>query len=166
MTSLADTVRVALIGIGATAVMDLWLAILVRLGLPGMNLAAVGRWVGHLRRGTLVHAAIARAEPIRHELRLGWLVHYATGIAFAAVLVAVQGAAWLQRPTLWPALVTGVVSVAAPWGLMQPAMGLGFASANTPTPWRNRLRSLAHHTVFGLGLYLSAAALAQLARWT
>lgn len=46
---------------------------------------------------------------------------------------------------------------------MQPAMGAGIAAANTPTPWKNRLRSLANHAVFGLGLYLAAALLARIA---
>jgi hypothetical protein len=46
-----------------------------------------------------------------------------------------------------------------PFFVMQPAMGAGIAASRTPTPWRNRLRSLATHAVFGCGLYLSAAAL-------
>jgi hypothetical protein len=36
------------------------------------------------------------------------------------------------------------------------------ASSRTPTPLKNCLRSLANHAVFGLGLYVSAAALARL----
>ena len=48
-------------------------------------------------------------------------------------------------------------TVAAPWLVMQPAMGAGIASRRTPTPGRNRARSLANHLVFGLGLYLAAA---------
>jgi len=35
-------------------------------------------------------------------------------------------------------------------------MGAGIASSRTPTPLKNCLRSLANHTVFGVGLYLSA----------
>ena len=46
--------------------------------------------------------------------------------------------------------------------LLQPLMGAGLASSRTATPWRNRLRSLLNHLVFGLGLYLSAIALAAL----
>jgi hypothetical protein len=48
--------------------------------------------------------------------------------------------------------------------VMQPAMGSGFAASRTPTPLKNCLRSLANHTVFGLGLYVSAVLLSLLAR--
>lgn len=152
--------HVALVGIGATAVMDAWLLLLSRLGVPTAGFALVGRWVGHLPRGRFVHAAISKAAPVRFEAGLGWLTHYAVGIAYAVLLVAVQGVAWLAQPTFLPALVAGVVTVAAPWFVMQPAMGAGFAATKTPTPLKNCLRSLANHAVFGTGLYLAAAALA------
>lgn len=155
-----DAPLAMLIGVGATAVMDAWLALLQRLGVPTLNFAFIGRWVGHLLRGRFVHAAIAKAEPVRGELAWGWLTHYAVGVAFATALVATQGAGWVHSPTLLPALAMGVATVAAPLLVMQPAMGSGFAASRTPTPLRNCLRSLANHTVFGLGLYLSARAIA------
>ena len=153
-----------LIGIGATAVMDAWLLLLKRLGVPTLNFAFIGRWVGHLFRGQLAHAAIAKAVPIRGELAWGWLTHYAVGVAFATALVGLQGADWVRSPTLLPALAVGVCTVAAPLLVMQPAMGSGFAASRTPTPLKNCLRSLANHTVFGFGLYLSALAIALISR--
>lgn len=63
---------------------------------------------------------------------------------------------WLQRPTLLPALLTGMATVVFPLFLMQPAMGLGIAARKTPTPLRNCLKSLLNHSVFGLGLFLAA----------
>mgnify|MGYP003471996939 CR=1 FL=1 len=60
-----------------------------------------------------------------------------------------------------PAVAVGIATLAAPWFLMQPAMGSGFMASKTPSPLQNRLRSLANHTVFGVGLYLAAAALAR-----
>lgn len=153
-----------LIGIGATAVMDAWLLLLKHLGVPTLNFAFIGRWVGHLFRGQFAHAAIAKAVPIRGELAWGWLTHYAVGVAFATVLVSLQGADWVRSPTLLPALAVGVCTVAAPLLVMQPAMGSGFAASRTPTPLKNCLRSLANHTVFGFGLYLSALAIALISR--
>jgi hypothetical protein len=123
----------------------------------------VGRWVGHFSRGEFAHAAIAKAAPIPYELGLGWLIHYLIGIAYAVLLVGVQGTAWLGQPTALPALVLGVVTVAAPWFVMQPAMGAGFLALKTPTPLKNGLRSLASHAIFGAGLYLAAVALARVA---
>ena len=152
--------HIALVGIGATAVMDIWLLLLARLGVPTTGFAMVGRWVGHVARGQFAHAALSKAAPVRFELGLGWLTHYVIGIAFAALLVAAQGTAWLEQPTPLPALAFGVVTVSAPWFVMQPAMGSGFLASKTPAPLKNCLRNLINHAVFGAGLYLVAAVLA------
>lgn len=162
MTLLQLSFGAVFIGIGATVVLDLWLICLRRVGMPSMNFALVGRWVGHLMRGRLAHAAIGKAEPVPGELALGWLTHYAIGIAFAALLLAIQGASWALNPTLLPAVAVGVCTVLAPLCIMQPAMGAGFASAKTPTPLRNCVRSLVNHTIFGVGLYLFAFLLSRL----
>lgn len=151
--------HIALVGIGATAVMDAWLALLSRLGVPTTSFSLVGRWVGHLSRGQIAHAAISKATPVEFELGLGWLTHYLIGIAFAGLLVAVQGTAWLEQPTYLPALAVGVVTVAAPWFVMQPAMGSGFLASKTPAPLTNCMRNLVNHAMFGSGLYLAAALL-------
>ena len=155
MPSLQDIATIALVGAGATAVLDAWLLLLQRLGLPTMNFVLLGRWVGHGLRGRWRHAAIAQAAPVAGERGLGWLVHYLVGIAFAALLAALPGG-WLQAPTLWPALAFGVGTVAVPLFVMQPAMGLGFAARKRPAPLQNCARSLTNHAVFGVGLYLAA----------
>jgi hypothetical protein len=154
----------ACIGIGATAVMDAWLMLLKYRGVQTLNFAFIGRWVGHLLHGKLVHEAIAKAEPIRAELSLGWLLHYATGIAFAGLLLAIEGTGWILRPTVLPALLIGVGTVVIPLLVVQPAMGAGFAAVKTPTPLKNCSKSLVNHAVFGLGLYLSALMIAGLLR--
>lgn len=160
MTHLQDMIHVALIGIGATAVMDLWLVFLKRMGVQTLDFALIGRWVGHLPRGRFVHASIRQAPPIPRETLLGWLTHYGIGVAFAGVLVAIHGAGWLGNPAFLPAVLVGAGTVVAPLFVMQPAMGSGFAASRTPTPLRNCLRSLVNHTVFGVGLYLSAVLIA------
>lgn len=162
--TLQDLLRAALAGAGATAVMDLWLLLLARLGVPVLDLALAGRWVGHWPRGVFAHAAIAKAAPVKGEHVLGWAFHYATGVAFAILLALFAGPGWLRSPTVLPALGLGVATVAAPWLLMQPAMGAGIASSKTPAPARNRARNLANHAVFGLGLYLSSLLTAWLFR--
>jgi len=151
-----DIAYVVLIGIGATAVMDAWVLVLKRLNVPTLDFALIGRWAGHWPRGILVHESIAKASPVKRELALGWLVHYLVGIGFAGLAVTVLGMQWARDPRVLPALGIGMVTVAAPWLVMQPAMGSGIASSRTRTPHRNRLRSLVNHTVFGFGLYLAA----------
>lgn len=149
------------LGIGATAVMDLWLMGLRRAGVPTLNFALLGRWTGHLLQGQWRHEAIARSRPLRGELALGWAMHYAVGLLFAALLLAWQGEAWLAAPQLGPALAVGLGTVVAPLLLLQPSMGAGLAGRRNGPIARNLLRSGANHAVFGLGLYLSALGL----RW-
>ena len=160
MFSAADIAPTVLVGVGATAVMDLWLLLLKRLGVPVSSFALIGRWVGHFIHGRFAHPAIGKAPPVRGELALGWTVHYATGIAYAGLLVALRGVGWLRAPSALPAVLFGAATVLVPLFVMQPAMGAGFAAMKTATPLRNCLRSLANHAVFGLGLFLSAVALA------
>jgi hypothetical protein len=159
-----NTARIALIGIGATAAMDTWALLLKRLNVPTLNFAFMGRWVGHWRRGTWMHDSIASATPVKGELALGWLVHYVIGVAFAGLLVGLYGLAWMKNPSLLPALSVGIGTVVAPLFVMQPAMGAGIASSRTPAPARNRIKSLANHTAFGIGLYLAAAFIAWISR--
>lgn len=156
MLSLQDAARVVLIGAGATAVMDIWLLLLRHLGVPATNFSLIGRWVGHLAHGRFAHASIAKAQPITAERGLGWATHYAVGVAFAALLVTVQGVEWASDPSLLPAVALGVATVVFPLFVMQPAMGAGFAAAKTPAPLKSCLRSLANHAVFGVGLYVAA----------
>jgi hypothetical protein len=152
--------RCVLIGIGATLTMDAWAAVLRRLGIPSLNFAFLGRWVGHLPRGRWLHDDIARTAPVRGELIIGWCAHYAIGIGFAALLLATFGSAWAHAPTLGPALFIGVVTVLGPWLVLQPALGAGIASSKTPRPIFSSVKSLFTHAVFGLGLFLAARATA------
>lgn len=162
MLSIQDIGIAILIGVGATAVMDVWLLILARLGVPTTNWGLVGRWVGHMPKGRFAHASMANTPAIRGELALGWMTHYAIGIGYAVALIACVGTAWARQPTLLPALLFGLVTVAAPLLVMQPAMGSGFAASKTASPLKTCLRSLANHGIFGLGLYVSASATASI----
>lgn len=156
--------RVLAIGIGATLVMDLWTMFAKRvLGLPALDYAWVGRWIGHFPQGRFAHSNIGQATAVPAEKSLGWATHYVTGILFAAILVALWGLDWARQPTALPALIVGVASIIAPFFIMQPAFGIGVAASRTPQPWIARGRSLVTHFVFGLGLYLAALASAQLA---
>ncbi|MCC6622246.1 MAG: DUF2938 domain-containing protein [Deltaproteobacteria bacterium] len=155
--------RAVVIGVGATLVMDVWALALRRLGVRSLDMGLLGRWIGHLRRGRWAHARIADAAPIAHERLIGWCAHYTIGVTFAGLLLALYGLGWARSPSLGPAIVIGLATVVAPLFVLQPALGLGVASSKTPTPAFNAVKSVVTHTVFGLGLYLAAAALAALA---
>jgi hypothetical protein len=142
------------IGAGATVVMDGWGLVRSRvLGMRAADYGLVGRWVAYVWRGRFRHDAIAASPPVRGERLIGWTVHYAVGIAFAAALLALWGLEWVRQPSIGPALIVGIGSVAAPFLIMQPGMGAGIAASRTPRPGAARLQSLVTHAVFGLGLY-------------
>lgn len=154
--------RSVLIGAGATLAMDIWAALLRRFGIPSLNFALLGRWVGHLPEGRWVHDSISRAAPVPHETVIGWCAHYTIGISFAALLLGTFGLEWARSPRLYPALCVGVATVVAPLLILQPALGAGIASSRTPAPVFNSLKSLVTHVVFGVGLFLAARATAAL----
>lgn len=159
--AIKDILAAIAIGIGATLLMDLWNAMLKRtFGIPSLNYCFLGRWVLHIPAGTFRHESIAKAAPKRHECQMGWLTHYTIGVSLAIVFVALS-ATWLASPTLMPALLYGLGTVVFPLFVLQPALGLGIASAKTPSPAKARLKSLGTHFVFGIGIYLSALVLKQ-----
>lgn len=125
--------RAFFIGVGATVVMDLWALLLKQLGIPSLNFAFLGRWIGHLPHGQWAHESIAKASPIKGELWMGWLAHYSIGVTFAALLLAVYGLEWARKPTLLPALIIGIVTVVSPLFILQPALGAGIASSKDST---------------------------------
>ena len=153
----------ALMGIGASLLMDAWNLLLRRVtGIRSLDYCLLGRWLLHMPGGTSLHASITAAPPKRHECVVGWVAHYSIGIAFALVFLAIQSGDWLAHPTLLPALLFGIATVVFPLFIMQPALGLGIASARTPKPTQARLKSLATHTVFGVGMYLCALVVSHL----
>lgn len=148
------------LGIGATAVMDLWGVIRKPLlGIAPSNYGLVGRWIAHMTHGRFHHDSIAASAPVRGEHIIGWTAHYLIGITYAGLLIGIFGLSWIEQPTIAPALAVGVGTVAAPFLLMQPGMGAGIAASRTPNPASARLQSLITHAVFGLGLYVAGWAL-------
>lgn len=153
-----------IIGAGATAIMDLWSFVRKKtLGIAPPDYGLVGRWIGHMALGRFCHDSISKSPAIHHETLLGWTAHYLIGVGFSALLISIFGDQWIQEPALGPAITVGICTVAVPFLLMQPGMGLGIAAAKTPNPVSARIQSLITHTVFGFGLYITAL-LTQLVR--
>jgi hypothetical protein len=154
----ADVLAGALaIGIGASAVMDLWnLLLKLAFGIPSLDYCLLGRWLRHMPGGTFRHASIAAAPQKSFECLVGWVAHYTIGVTFAFAFVALVPQGWLAQPVLLPALLFGIGTVVFPYFILQPSLGLGIAASKTANPGQARLKSLATHTVFGVGLYLCA----------
>lgn len=157
-------ISTVVVGLGATFVMDLWAVFLKRaFNVGAANYCLVGRWLRHMTGGVFTHASIAAAARKPAECAVGWIAHYAIGALFALALVALATPQWLRSPTLMPALIFGIVTVAIPFFVMHPSFGLGLAASKTPNPTQARLRSLMNHAAFGVGLYLSALVMSSIA---
>jgi len=143
------------IGLGATLTFDLWALFLKHaFKITPSNLCLVGRWLRYMPEGIFKHSDIVSTPQKSAECTIGWIAHYMIGITFAIAFVALAGNNWLQRPTLIPAIVFGVVTVLVPFFIMQPSLGFGFAASKMSNPTQARFRSLMNHTAFGVGLYL------------
>jgi hypothetical protein len=155
--STLSLVSAILIGLGATLTTDLWALFLKHVfKIASPNYCLVGRWLRYMPEGIFRHSNIASAPQKSAECAIGWIAHYLIGVAFAITFVALVGDNWLQHPKLVPAILFGVVTVFAPFFIMQPAFGLGVATSKTSNPTQARFRSLMNHTAFGVGLYLFA----------
>ncbi|RPI06641.1 MAG: DUF2938 family protein [Ignavibacteriae bacterium] len=84
------------------------------------------------------------------------MAYYLIGTSFAIAFVAFVDNNWLQHPTLIPAIIFGVVTVLAPFLIVQSSLGFGIAVSKSPNPLQARLRSLMNHTAFSVGLYFFA----------
>jgi Protein of unknown function (DUF2938) len=152
--------RALFMGVCATALLDVWAFVLNRLfgfGLPNWGL--IGRWLGHMPAGRFTHDSIADSPSIENEKLAGWIFHYAVGVLFAAVTLALVGPAWVKSPTLFMPMLVGLVTVGCGWFVLQPALGAGMASSRKPDASRIRLLNIVGHTVFGFGLWFAAMAI-------
>ena len=143
-----------LMGLGGTLAMDIWAWVLNRgFGQPLPNWAMPGRWLGHIGRGRVFHDDIGAAAPVAGELPLGWALHYGVGVLYGVIWALLAGAEWLAEPSFVPVWIFSLITIAAGWFLLQPGMGLGWAAAKTPSPWKVRGMGLLAHTVFGAGMW-------------
>ena len=151
------------IGLGATLTFDLWALFLETcpFRIPPSNICLVGRWLRYMPEGIITHSNIASSPKKKAECTVGWIAHYSIGITFAIVFVAIVGIKWLQHPTPIPAIAFGLITVLAPFFVMQPSFGLGFAASKASNPAQARFRTLMNHAAFGVGLYMFAL----LVRW-
>ena len=150
---------VILVGIGATVLMDLWIAIQKYcLNISSLSFCLIGRWISYIASGVFFHQQITKTPKRLAECVIGWTAHYAIGIFFALILVKLNQD-WLINPNLYVAMAFGMMTLAVPFFILQPALGLGIAASKTSQPAKARLKSLLTHSVFALGLYLSTLVL-------
>ena len=145
-----------LLGLGATLFMDsvVWLRKKLTHVAP-LAYGLVGRWLLSQLNGVFWHQSILSAPAKRYEKPVGWIFHYLTGVAFAALMLLAAGYQWLEEPTILAPLLTGLISTIAPFLIMQPAFGFGYAASKTPSPNTARFNTIIAHLSYGVGLYLT-----------
>ncbi|AZC03413.1 DUF2938 family protein [Acinetobacter nosocomialis] len=143
------------LGVGATVIMDIWLLILKIFKIPTLNFSFLGRWVGWIFQGKLIHQSIAQSPQIQGEYLLGWITHYSVGIIFALSFLVIVGSDWLIHPQFYSALIFGVVTVLIPFLLCNRPWVVVLLRQN-PAPFSELSKSLLNHSFFGCGLYLTA----------
>ena len=157
-------VRAIIVGVIAVVAFDLWGWMLQRLfRVRAPNWAILGKWM-------LAPFATKAATPppggppsfTAAQKALGTLAHFATGIAFAGLLIALAGPTWAAKPTPLPAIAMGLGTIVFAWFVIMPALGHGPAASKTPFPWRIRGLTLLAHAIFGLGFFLGAVLAVQL----
>jgi len=156
--------EIIVMGIVATLATDIWQQLLKAVaGLPSANWGLIGRWVGWFPRGVFIHRPIADTPAVPGEVAIGWAFHYAVGIAYAALYLAIVKLVFASGPTFLSAVIFALVLLVVPWFVMQPALGLGVMASRSHKPARARAISASTHAVFGIGLWLGAVAWAALA---
>ncbi|POB13573.1 DUF2938 domain-containing protein [Halobacteriovorax sp. DA5] len=152
--------KIIILGILATLFMDLWAYMMkITFNIKGLDYKLVGRWAYYITQGTFFHQTIIQTKPAPNESLIGWSIHYLIGIFFAIVLIIIFGSDWLVAPQLIPALIVGLITLLAPFYIMQPAFGFGVAASLTPAPFQTRVKSIMAHTSYGVGLYLAGLTL-------
>jgi hypothetical protein len=152
-----ELLQVSIMGLFATGLADLGQQLLKRgLGLPIANWWLIGRWVAGMPVGVFVHRSIADATPIKGEAVVGWISHYFIGISYAGFYLALVQVLSQKCPSLFVAMLFPFVTLAAPWFIMQPALGLGIMAGRLPNRLKVSAVTVMTHLMFGLGLYPGA----------
>jgi len=154
LNEMDEILKILLLGVFATVVMDIWATFSNKiLKFPRTNWAMVGRWLGHIPSGQLVHTSINSAPEIKNENAIGWAFHYLIGTAYAAFYVFLVFFALGGQPSLLSAWIFGLATILSPWFIMQPSLGMGFFASKAPQPNMVRLQNFAIHSIFGAALY-------------
>ncbi|EQC48686.1 PF11158 family protein [Bacteriovorax sp. BSW11_IV] len=144
-----------IVGLIATLFMDLWALIMSSFfNIKGLDYKILGRWISLMSKGHFKHNNILNMPAAVHEQLVGQMAHYIIGILFAGILIIID-VNCLVMPNLTLSLMIALLTLVAPFLIMQPCFGFGIAASKTQHPWHNRLKSLMAHIAYGIGLYLA-----------
>jgi len=145
--------KVLVAGVLGTAAMDMGNLLFLRAGLLlKIEVGMIGRMAAGWTRGRLRYRHPGEMEEVTNEKALGYLAHYAIGVALAFPYV--QGWKILVGGPVSPAwaILYGVGTTVASWFFVYPCMGFGAFGRRSPDGLRAVLSPLANHFFYGLGL--------------
>jgi len=151
MATLFDILVIAVV---ANVMTDAYELTLERLFGKTRDWHLVGRWVAHMLKGSIFLDPADETRTVPGELAIGWIFHYIVAIAYVALYLFCMQSILGEPPTIGTAVVFGMVTVAAPWFILMPCLGVGVFAKKAPKPNFIRAASLSIHTVFGFGIYL------------
>lgn len=148
-----NLLEILAVGVVATAASDIWQQMQKPItGIPAANWPVTGRWVLGWRQGRLYDPMIGKRPSLKGESAVGWSFHYLIGIIYGAIYLGLIYAASMV-PTLFNGLIFGLITLAAPFLLMKPALGGGLFGLKASNPGKGLFLSISAHAVFGIGLY-------------
>ncbi|MGU3399886.1 DUF2938 family protein [Brucellaceae bacterium D45D] len=147
--------EVLIVGIIATVASDIWQQVQRPItGIAPANWPVTGRWVMGFRYGRVFDPGVSVRPSVPGEAFVGWAFHYFIGIIYAGMYLGFLRFFNNTQPTLLNGLTFGLITLAAPFLFMKPALGGGFFGLRTPNPAKGLFLSITAHSVFGVGLYL------------
>ena len=156
MNRLPLLLRILITGFAAATAADSGRTIYQALtGFPAVNWSVTGRWFLMVLQGQPYVANVGAAPALPHELIAGHAAYYTISVIFAGVYLLLLKAT-KREPSLWNGLLFGWVTMAFPFLVQMPLMGMGVLASATATPWLIIGRTLVHHSSFGLGLAIGA----------
>lgn len=152
--TLINFILIVVIGVLATMLLDLIGILLNKVfHIPTTEWRYIGRWFGYMPKGIYAHNPIYKSTAIKHELAIGWGMHYLIGIIFSIFYFYLVVFILRQSPSLLSGSIFGIVTVIFPYFFMQPLLGYGVIASRHKRPIFTPVMSFLAHLTFGQLLY-------------
>jgi hypothetical protein len=125
-------------------------------GFPPVDWSVSGRWFLMVLNGEPYVPNIRLAPALPYELLVGHFAYYSISLVFAGLYLLCLKNIFQRKPNLGNGLMFGLITLFFPLFVQMPAMGMGVLALNVPTTLLVLMRTVVHHSSFGIGLALGA----------
>lgn len=124
----------------------------------GVTGAYIGRWVKGILSGTLMHQDIAKANPVKNEVRIGQIFHFVVGggvvALFYPLFLKIIGFGGSSNHLIL-ATIFGLITSVLPWFVLMPSFGWGVFGSKAPNGARPVISPVLSHIPYGFGIGLT-----------